>query len=228
MITLLVVGLLAFMVWASACVGSGVYVKTLCHNPHSDAVAITFDDGPDADSTPRVLNVLAAHGVKATFFVVGSKVEACPELAREIVRAGHTIANHSQSHSSTLPLKSAQEIGAEFRASKQVIKRITGVDVRLARPPFGVTNPNVGKAFRQAGYVTIGWSVRSFDTVSSLSRECIVRRVLRQTRAGDVVLLHDRCPDADKVLDAVLCGLERRGYKFCPIDKLFDIEPYEN
>ena len=221
----LVVG---FLVWASARIDSGVYLRCLCRNRDAGrAVALTFDDGPDPVWTPRVLDVLAEFGVRATFFVVGSRAERCPELVRRIVAEGHILGNHTRSHSARLPLCSARRLGRELEHTRQTVERLTGLRMALFRPPFGVTNPAVARAVRRGGYRAVGWSIRALDTAAATSRERVVRRTVGALHDGAVILLHDRCEGADELVRAVLVALQERGYVLRTIDELFDIEAYE-
>ncbi|NLV39563.1 MAG: polysaccharide deacetylase family protein, partial [Bacteroidales bacterium] len=102
---ILLICLTLFLVWASADVGGNIYLKSLCRGDRADKlVTLTFDDGPDEVMTPKVLDVLQKHDIKATFFVIGSKVEKFPHIAKRIVAEGHTIANHTYSHKATFPM----------------------------------------------------------------------------------------------------------------------------
>jgi len=221
--------MIAFFVWASADIGSGVYLKTLCRQ-HTDKpfVALTFDDGPDAVMTPRVLDILNRYGVKATFFLVGKQVRKYPDIVRRMIDEGHIIGNHTCTHSAMFPLSGRQAVQKEITDTQQAVEETVGIRMRLFRPPFGVTNPVIGNAVRRCGLQTIGWSVRSFDTVERRARTDVCKRIKRKLHNGAVLLLHDRCKDADLLLANVLEEIKACNMQVVSLDKLFEIEKYEN
>lgn len=221
------VAVTAFLVWASADVRSGIYLGMLCRTmTHRRVVALTFDDGPDAEETPRVLDVLKRHGVRATFFVVGERIEAHPELLLRMLSEGHTIGNHTSTHTASLPLKRSRTIAEEIDRTRTLVTRLTGFRMRLFRPPFGVTNPNVARAVRRTGVVSVGWSIRSLDTMKG-DRQRVLERILSHLHPGGVVLLHDRVEGAAELLDKLLVELKARNYTAATVDELFEIEAYE-
>lgn len=213
-----------FAVWASACVGSGVWVRALCRvRTVRRAVALTFDDGPHPVYTPAVLDVLARHGVRATFFVIGEKAEAHPEIVRRMVAEGHLVGNHTYNHSGRFPLMARARMEDEIGRCDEAIERITGRRPTLFRPPFGVTNPTLARALRRYGHTVAGWDVRSLDTVSRRSRERIFERVRRRLRSGSAVLLHDDRAGSDALVEMILNHLEHNGWKVERFDKLFGL-----
>ena len=136
-----------FMVWASADVGSNIYVKAHCKGTNRDrCVALTFDDGPNAENTAKVLDVLKRHNIRATFFLIGKNVDEHPALAVRMVEEGHIVANHTYTHASTFPLGNRAKVEQEIARGSEAIYSATGRRPRLFRPPFGVTTPNIGKA----------------------------------------------------------------------------------
>ena len=219
---------LAFMVYASACIRSQVYVRTLTRRRGAGkTVALTYDDGPDPLMTPKVLDVLASHGAKATFFLIGSKVDESPELAARIVAEGHTVGNHTFGHDWRHIFRMSRGHEADIAMCNASILRATGKMPRLYRPQVGVTTPHIGIAVRRTGMQGVGWSVRSYDTVASRSREKVLERILRGIRPGAVILMHDRMKDADTLTDALLTRLEKDGWSVTTIDRLFNVEAYE-
>ena len=222
---LLAAGLL---VWGSASVRASFYLSMRCRAEGAGhRVALTFDDGPDHERTPAVLDLLAQRGVRATFFLVGERAETHPELVRRMVAEGHVVGNHSHTHAGLFPLSSLRNTEEELRRTTESLTRITGLRPRLFRPPFGVTNPTIARAVRRLGLVPVGWSIRSLDTVSR-DPERVATRILRRLHPGAVILLHDRCAGSDRLLDRLLDGLQKRGYEPTTIPELFDIEAYEN
>jgi len=222
------IAVLIFFVWASADVGSGVYLKTRCRkHTQQPVVAITFDDGPDPAMTPKVLDVLEKHGVKAAFFLIGRNVQKHPRIARRIVAQGHAVGNHTWSHAPLFALWGRSKVLQELRDTQSIIEETVGLRPRLFRPPFGVTNPIIGKAVRMAGLQGIGWSIRSLDTWKWRDRKTVCERICGRLHDGAVILLHDRCEDADLLLEYVIQEIEASGRRIVPLDELFDMECYE-
>ncbi|MDR1880782.1 MAG: polysaccharide deacetylase family protein [Tannerellaceae bacterium] len=220
-ILLLTVALLGVCLFrASYDIRRGVYLKALCKKETVERVVfLTFDDGPDERYTPLTLDVLKRYRATATFFCIGKRAEEHPALVRRIVSGGHTVGNHSYSHSNAFPLFSLKKMLADMKRSEECLERITGERTGLFRPPFGVTNPVVAKAVRLSGYTVIGWSVRSLDTRGEAPGK-IFRRIVKQLSPGDVILLHDRMPGCPELLVLLLDYLDEQGYKVTGIDKL--------
>lgn len=206
--------LMVYLFYASYYIGSGVYVKTLCKMPARDkTVFLTFDDGPSQQTT-AVLDVLSRHNAKAVFFLIGQKAEEQPEVVRQIVAEGHLIGNHSYSHKNTFPLMSASKIAEDLRHCNQILADITGNTPTLFRPPFGVTNPLIAKGLKKTGipFDTIGWDVRSFDTMGG-DTDKILNRITDQIEPGSIVLLHDRMEFSAELLEKLLTHLKEKGWR---------------
>lgn len=154
------------------------------------AVALTIDDGPDPAVTPRVLEQLAEHAARATFFCVGERVERYPELAREIVRRGHAIENHSQSHRHAFSLLGPRGMLAEIAAAQSAITRVTGIAPIFFRAPAGLRNPFLEPVLTRLELRLASWTRRGFDTVEG-NPDVVYRRLTRGLRNGDILLLHD-------------------------------------
>lgn len=215
------------LVRGSASVRASWYLRMRCRARRAGRrVALTFDDGPDPQRTPAVLDLLARQGVRATFFVVGARAEAHPELVRRMVAEGHVVGNHSYTHSWRFPLRSLGRTVEELRRTGEVLHRITGRQPRLFRPPFGVTNPTIARAGRRLGLDPVGWSIRSLDTMGQ-SPERVAARILRRLHPGAVILLHDRCAGSERLVGLLVEGLRSRGLEPVTLPELFDIEAYE-
>lgn len=215
------------LVRGSASVRASWYLRMRCRARRAGRrVALTFDDGPDLQRTPAVLDLLARQGVRATFFVVGARAEAHPELVRRMVAEGHVVGNHSYTHSWRFPLRSLGRTMEELRRTGEVLHRITGRQPRLFRPPFGVTNPTIARAVRRLGLDPVGWSIRSLDTMGQ-SPERVAARILRRLHPGAVILLHDRCAGSERLVGLLVEGLRSRGLEPVTLPELFDIEAYE-
>lgn len=183
-------------------------------------VALTFDDGPDPDVTPRVLDVLDRHRMKATFFCVGAKVRAHPEIVAEIVRRGHAVENHSFDHVHAFAMMGPWRMQRQIAAAQAAIASAAGEPPRFFRAPFGFRNPWLDALLVKFGLRYVSWTRRGFDTVRSDAR-AMTRALTRDLAAGDVLLMHDgNCghtadgqPVVLAVLPAVLEILESRGLK---------------
>ena len=215
------------MVWASASIRSGVYVRAFCREKTDRKVVyLTFDDGPHPPETERVLDVLRERGASATFFLIGSKVSGNEAVLRRMLEEGHALGLHTYSHAGTFPLLSFDKMLADVNEGKRAVESVAGRKISLFRPPFGVTNPTIAKVVRTLRLQTVGWDVRSFDTMFCKSSEhsCkqsghdwyvpVVERIMKQVRPGSVILLHDRLDGASDLLALLLDRLTASGYDF--------------
>jgi len=171
-------------------------------------VSLTFDDGPDPEHTPRLLDTLAALGVKATFFVVGAKVERYPAIVERIVAEGHELGNHTYTHR-YLPLARSQSVLDELGRTDAAIAAITGAPPRLARPPYGGRSPRNVSAFARAGKQLVLWDVNSFD-YKGAPPAYISARVMARVRPGSVLLFHDTCPTTPAAIERIVRELVAR------------------
>ncbi len=185
-------------------------------------VALTFDDGPDPRSTPQLLALLSERGVPATFFCIGQRVEAQPQLAAQIRRGGHLLENHSYAHSHFTNFYSTARLEKELLQTQAVIKEAAGFTPGYFRPPVGLSNPNTFRAAQNAKLKVIGWSIRSLDTVIK-NPQAIVARIKRGLHPGAIILLHDGNIPAEKLLATVkslLDTLHELGYEIVRLDEL--------
>ena len=153
-------------------------------------VALTIDDGPDPDVTPRVLDLLDAHRARATFFVIGRLVREHPALAREIVARGHAIENHSEHHLKTFSLRGPRWLAREIRAAQETIADICGRTPRFFRAPAGLRNPFLEPVLSRFDLQLASWTRRAYDTRTG-DATAVCRRLLSGFGAGDILLLHD-------------------------------------
>ncbi len=166
------------------------YGKTFIGLPvGSRQLALTYDDGPNDPHTLRLLEVLARHEVPATFFLIGRYVRQRPDIVREIFRAGHTIGNHTFTHP-WLIFQSEAEIRRQLDQCRDALQDAIGESSNLFRPPFGGRRPAVLHIVRELGLVPVMWNVTGYDW-NAPPAEVIERKVVRQVRGGDVILLHD-------------------------------------
>ena len=190
------------------------------------AVALTFDDGPHPVTTRRVLASLAEAGQQATFFVVGRKAEAHPEVIREIHEAGHAIGLHGYAHDRLYSLKDPKYVERDIKRSQDAIEAICGVRPTLFRPPIGYTTPRTVVGARRAGVTIVAWSVRSIDGLGKTDPERVTRRVVRGLSDGAIVALHDASelddfePASVLALPRILEELERSGLRSVRLDEI--------
>lgn len=185
-----------------------VFPGMLWHYPRNGKVVyLTFDDGPDPDVTPRVLDLLSTHGAKATFFCVGRRVEEYPELFQRIKREGHAVGNHTWSHPDGWRTPTSVYMNDVQRAAKVI-------GGSLFRPPYGKMRPGQWMNLR-ADYRLVMWDVLPGDWKTTLDGEQIANRTLRSVRPGSILVLHDSAKAAPRMLPAlerILPQLASSGY----------------
>lgn len=156
-----------------------------------DAVALTFDDGPDPEVTPRVLDSLDAEGATASFFCVARRAEEFPGVVAEIARRGHRVENHSYRHSNAFSLFGPRAVGRELDRSQEILTRQAGSPPRWFRAPAGLRSPWLDVALQARKLSLVSWTRRAFDTITR-DPDVIVGRLTRGLAAGDILMLHDR------------------------------------
>ncbi|MGM9489846.1 polysaccharide deacetylase family protein [Ideonella sp. YS5] len=176
-------------------------------------VAITIDDGPDPAVTPQVLDLLAAAGVRASFFCIADQVAAHPALAREIAARGHDIQNHTASHRHSFSFLGRRGYAAELERAQRLIESVTGQRPRCFRAPAGFRNPFLAPVLARLDLALVTWSRRGFDTREAEPQR-VLQRLTRSLNAGDILLLHDghaaRTAEGEPVILQVLPGLLER------------------
>lgn len=211
--TLLLTHLLAL--WGTLRPDSRLFGPVLTRLPTRERVVwLTIDDGP-SDDTAAVLDLLDAHGAKATFFVVGDRARRHPQRVREIVRRGHALGNHSETHPQVFfwalgPRRMRREIAR----TQQALADITGTAPRWFRAVVGMANPFVAPALAAHGLARVGWSARGFDGVAA-DADAVVARIERQLAPGAIVLAHEGAPHGRNVetLAKLLARLDALGYR---------------
>ena len=217
--------------------GSGWLMPVIGHGDRNGRkVALTFDDGPDAAVTPRILDALRAHGAYATFFVIGRYAEAHPELINRILREGHELGNHSYGHSRLLNLRAKRFMQRDIERSMAVLDRMgaSGAN-RLYRPPMGLKNPALARIQRALGLQIVAWSLHAGDT-RERDAHAIARHVLGHIRPGDIVLFHDghdlpnrqRSMAVSEALDNILSELKGKGFNMVTVSELLSDEPRQS
>ena len=187
-------------------------------------IAISFDDGPNTEFTPKVLDKLDQYNVKAAFFCIGKNIVANPKLINDIHNRGHLIGNHSFNHENHFPILSTSKIKKELEDVNQKITDIIGFTPRFFRPPFGVTNPRIASAVKELDLTAVGWSLRTLDTAKSPTK--VIRKIKNKLTGGDLILLHDNNEGILEILDFLIPFAKENGLKIVRADKLIKKEAY--
>ncbi|MDP1509722.1 polysaccharide deacetylase family protein [Paenibacillus ottowii] len=190
---------------------------------HRKLIALTFDDGPDVSNTPAILDLLQKYDAKATFFVVGSRVEKLPHLVKREREEGHEIGNHTFLHSSFQHISRNKAL-SELDQGQASIVQATGAGTHLFRPPGGSYNDSLVKLAKEKGLKIILWSWHQ-DTLDwrKPGVHRIANKVLRNARNGDIVLMHDFVHHSTQTVEAlkiILPELKKRGYSFVTVSEL--------
>ena len=209
----------AVVVWGAFTIELGYFVNSITHKRTKiKEIALTFDDGP-TEFTPLFLDLLKEHQVKATFFCIGKQIEKYPEIFQRIIAEGHTIGNHTLSHSNSTGFLSASKMIEEIEKCDNIIKKAGHIKTDLYRPPFGVTNPNIARAIKKTHKQSIGWNVRSLDTIIDDERK-IYKRIIKRLKKGSIVLLHDTSQKTYHVLADLLVFLKDQKYSTFTVDSI--------
>jgi peptidoglycan-N-acetylglucosamine deacetylase len=195
----------------------------------SKQIALTYDDGPNDPHTLKLLDVLAKHNVRATFFMIGRYVQQRPEIARAVAQAGHVIGNHTFTHP-LLIFESEAQTRIQLLDCRQALQDAIGEHSNLFRPPFGGRRPSTLRVARELELQTVMWNVTGYDW-SAPPAAAIQKKVERQMRGGDVILLHDggyRAMGADRAQTVIATeNLIRRykdeGYEFVTVEEMRDV-----
>lgn len=189
-------------------------------------VALTFDDGPDQRFTPQVLDVLNKYHVKATFFLLGSRVAKYPHVAKRIIDEGHVVGNHTYWHPQ-LTKTGVHNMKWEISRTEQAIKTATGYKTKLFRAPYGALNEEQVQKLKNLGYRGIGWSIDTEDW-KGLTAKQITNNVGEHVHSGDIILMHSAghwtqdLSGTVRALDRIIPMLKREGYTFVTIPQLWD------
>ncbi|MEE4198156.1 MAG: polysaccharide deacetylase family protein [Bacteroidales bacterium] len=216
--------LLAHIIYCSFNICSQAYLSTICKSgTREKKIAITFDDGPN-EYTRDVLKILDQYNIKATFFCIGKNIEKNKDILQEIDDQGHIIGNHSWSHHKWFDFFPAKKMKKDILKNAALIEHITGKRVKLFRPPYGVTNPPLKKALAGLNYQTIGWSLRSLDTISSPGK--VIKKLDHKLAPGDIILFHDSREEICEILESFISLAKKKSYQFVRLDELINIKPY--
>jgi len=192
-----------------------IFLPSVSSLPHAskNTILITFDDGPHPEITPQILTILRQAHAKAIFFCIGKNMDRYPDIVKQIVAEGHLIANHSYNHSNFIGTYSTEKVKAEILQTEETIIKLVGSSLKLYRPPFGVTNPNIARAVSALNMKVVGWNRRSFDTVSKTKEE-VLKRITPDLKKGDIVLFHDTNALTPAILTDFLLFASNKGFIF--------------
>jgi polysaccharide deacetylase family sporulation protein PdaB len=191
-----------------------------CVNTEDNKVALSFDAAWGNEDTKNILDILAKHDVKVTFFMTGEWVSKYPDDVKAIAAAGHDLGNHSENHKQMSQL-SKEQCTQEIMKAHNKVKELTGIEMNLFRPPYGDYNNTVVGTARDCGYYTIQWDVDSLDWkdygADSIVKKCTEHKNLGK---GSIILMHNGAKFTPEALDRVITGLKDKGFELVPISQL--------
>lgn len=194
-------------------------------SPLKPAVSLTFDDGPNPQSTPPLLDLLNRYHVPATFFVTGEQAKQHPQLIHKILSSGHSIGNHSHTHDDYIMFRDSTRILWEIEMAQQVLQEL-GINVKVFRPPVGILTSRYTDALFQSGLKVITFSRRARDMGNRRIRQ-MAGKILKHVQAGDIILLHDIAPQKEtdmarwlEEIESILIGTQQQGIHIVPLAQL--------
>lgn len=176
-------------------------------------ICLTFDDGIHETRTPRVLDILRDKEVQAMFFLIGKNCENQKDILFRLQQEGHRLGNHSYAHDFWFDMKSSQAMYDDIQHTQQLMQDTIQFAPKFFRPPYGVTNPNLAKTVKRTGLTSVGWNLRSLDTVAKSSSQ-LLEKLKKDTKPNAIVLLHDRCEYTVEVLTEYIDYCLAQGYTF--------------
>ena len=211
--------------WGSYFIHSNFYLKAYCYgNSAKKQLSISFDDGVHLN-TAKILSILKENNTPATFFVIGKNIEDQKTTLQQMDKEGHIIANHSYSHSYFFDFYFSRKVKRELLQTQAIIERAIHKKSVWFRPPYGVTTPHIAKAVRQLNYATIGWNIRSLDTVT-YDETILLARLKKQLKPGAIVLFHDSSSITVNILESFIHYVKNEGYEIVAMNQLLNLEPY--
>ena len=226
-IALLASSFLIYPKTAETLSGSLVQEKELpiyCVEQDKPLISISFDAAWGNEDTPKLLEILKKHNVKATFFMTGGWIEKYPDDVKAIAAERHDLGNHSENHKHMSQI-SADECKEELMKPHDKVKKLTGKDMIVFRPPYGDYNDTLIKVCRENGYYPIQWDVDSLDW-KDLSASDIAMRVINGVKNGSIILMHNNGLHTAEAVPIILETLKNRGYTFVPVGELIYRENY--
>lgn len=214
--------IILFLIFAYLAIGifdirRNIFVQSINSIAEGD-ICLTFDDGPDSTMTPKILDILKKHNVQANFFLIGNACQSNQDIVKQIYLGGHTIGCHTFSHRIIFPLYSLDRMEAELVKTNNLIKSIISEEVLLFRPPFGITNPNINKTLKKLAMTSVGWDIRSLDTITKDAEKLSNRVIDKINKGGSIILFHDRCESTLEILENIITYCHEKGLKFKTIN----------
>ncbi|MDN3583555.1 polysaccharide deacetylase family protein [Mucilaginibacter flavus] len=207
-------------------VSSGFFMPMYCSaKTNNKVIALTFDDGPVAPGTPKVLQILKNAGVEAAFFCIGNRIAGNEAIIKQLHADGHLISNHSFTHGALFDMLSAAKMLAEMQQTDNELYRVIGKRTKLFRPPYGVMNPNLKNAIIKGGYLPIGWNVRSYDTMAK-DADTLLIKILGRIKPGAIFLFHEKCTVTVQMLPRFIEQAKAQGYAIARVDKMLGLKAY--
>jgi len=186
-------------------------------------VAMTFDDGPHPELTPKLLDMLKARNIKATFYVVGRNVDAYPEIMKRIVAEGHEVGNHTYTHPSLTKI-GRDGVKSQIDRSTAAIRKTAGVTPTNMRPPYGATNATLNRRMNdEFGLKVIMWSVDPQDW-RYRNADRVANHIIQNAKPGDIILAHDIHPSTIAAMPRTLDTLTQKGFRFLTVSELIELE----
>jgi peptidoglycan-N-acetylglucosamine deacetylase len=223
---ILVIGYFLIQAYGSIVLSANFFITAVSKGNTSNSVALTFDDGPVPGMTDKILNILKQHEVKGAFFLIGKNATENSALVKQIHTDGHIVGNHSFYHGKLFDLQSAASIYEELKKTDTILNSIIGKQPKFFRPPYGVTNPMVANAIRKGKYTTVGWTVRSFDTVTKDGSKLLEKLTKKKMEGGDIVLFHDYSESMVSILPEFIKRVKSQGFQFVSLDTLLNEKAY--
>ena len=192
-----------------------------------NAVAITFDDGPDPLTTPHLLTLLEKYQINATFFMTGEKAARHPELVEQLVSGGHLVGNHSYNHSYGVLFRAVRSIVEDIQAAQGVFNNL-GIKPLAYRPPAGLTSPGLKSALIKTGLYAVNFSCRALDGGNRRIGN-MAGKILNRLQPDDIILLHDLRPPDERLIpdwlneiECLLKGINKKGFTVLPLSELIN------
>lgn len=222
-IALIVLGV-SILSYGSATLQSNFFTPTFSKLKEPNELVLTFDDGPQPN-TLAILEVLKKHQVTATFFCIGKHAQQYPEILNKIIAEGHTVGNHTQNHSNKWGWMRSKHVRTEIEEASKTLKSITGKTVHFFRPPFGVTNPRIGKVLKTLPLKIIGWDLRSLDTAIK-NPDRLWERIKPKLNNSSIILFHDTQEQTVPVLEKTLDYCQSHGIKIVSLADKMETSSY--
>lgn len=191
------------------------FYLTAINKAKKDCVILGFDDGPDPEMTPQVLDILEAHQAQAIFFLIGKNALKYPEIVREINRKGHLIGGHTLHHPANFGMLDLHRTEEEIMEGIKAVEGIINQKITLFRPPLGVSNPIIAAVIKKNNLDVIGWNIRSYDTINKDAQK-MLKRITGKIKGGSSILLHDRAKNTVEILPEILKDIQNKKLNIYP------------